>query len=66
MSQILPRWREFQDAANQPKKKAMGMDAVPPHTIQWLPENVQWILYADLGAAEICTYYTCLPGSWHI
>ena len=21
------------------------MDAVPPHTIQWLPENVQWILY---------------------
>ena len=31
--------------ANQPKKKSMGMDGVPPHTIQWLPENVQWILY---------------------
>ena len=33
VSQTLPTWREFQEAANQPKKKAMGMDAVPPHTI---------------------------------
>ena len=31
--------------ANQPKKKSMEMDGVPPHTIRWLPENVQWILY---------------------
>ena len=45
VSHTPPTWREFQDAANQPKKKAMGMDAVPPHTIQWLLENVQWILY---------------------
>ena len=45
VSQTLPTWREFRDAAYQPKKKAMGMDAVPPHTIQWLPQNVQWILY---------------------
>ena len=45
VSQTLPTWREFQEAAIQPKKKAMGMDAVPPHTMQWLPKNVQWILY---------------------
>ena len=43
VGQTRPTWREFQETANQPKKKSMGMDRAPPHTIQWLPENVQWI-----------------------
>ena len=45
VSHTPPTWSEFRDAANQPKKKAMGVDAVPPHRIQWLLESVQWILY---------------------
>ena len=45
MDQTLPTWREFQGTANQQEKKSMGMDGFPPHTIQWLLENVQWILY---------------------
>ena len=42
VGQTLQTWRGFQETANQPKKKSMGMDGVPPHTIQWLPEKTSW------------------------
>ena len=56
-----PTWQDFVQCIRNPKRQSAGMDHVPPHLLDHVPETAQWVLYQHV--LEVWRSGT-IPVSW--